>query len=101
MSAYVLHVVDRRAGKMTTRSSADPHTFDFVYEVLAGPYAGQRGTHRELSELFVTPLVVLSSKVAICRDTGTLLDWVETDSTDATGQWVQRHRQAIERTVGV
>lgn len=101
MTVYVLHVIDRNEGMIKVRTPhsdrRDPHTFDFLFEVIAGPFAGQRGSHRELSNLLCDRVLVLSQMVGICRETGAIMDWV---GTGTSGQWVQRHSGSLERAIG-
>ena len=97
MAAYVLHVVNRQEGTLVTKPSTDPYNVDFLFEVLTGPFAARRGTHRELSELIGETIIVMSGTVGICHESGAILDWKGT--VDA-GQWIQRHVPLIEREVG-
>jgi hypothetical protein len=97
MAVYILHVVDQVEGKLKVPHSQHADSFDYVFEILAGKYAGQRGTHHELSRLVVDPLVVLSSRVGLCHKTGAILDRVGSSDSD---RWVPRHGHLLERSVG-
>jgi hypothetical protein len=100
MAAYVLHVVDREHDTLVTTSETPSNSnhYDFLFEVLTGPFAGERGSHRELSELIHEPIIVMSGTVGICSKTGTLLDWQ--GSVDQ-GTWAQRHQGTVERVRAV
>jgi hypothetical protein len=98
MAAYVLHVVDREKGLLMVNESPNGHSFDFLFEVLTGPFASERGSHRELSDLVREPIIVMSGTVGICHRTGAILDWQQTDSQHGT--WMQRHSETKERALG-
>ncbi len=100
MATYVLHVVDQTEDRLVTRESNAPQHFDFIYEVVTGPFAGQRGTHRELSDLVADRVVVMSGMVGLSEQTGALLDWQADGTDDGVGHWTPRHRELIERAVG-
>jgi hypothetical protein len=97
MAAYVLHLIDRQQGTSMTAPGSEPHSFDFLFEVLTGPFAGERGTHRELSDLLRDHIVVMSGTVGICHTTGAILDW---SGTREDGRWMQRHGAPMEREIG-
>jgi hypothetical protein len=97
VTVYVLHVVDREKGLLKTRPRTEPANFDFLFEVLAGPHAGRRGSHREISDFCCDQVSILSHKVALCSETGMLLDWHETDET---GTWLPRRDGLAAKAVG-
>lgn len=101
MTTYLLHVVDQNEGMVKVPpmddTCQDPYSFDFLFEVLTGPFAGKRGSHRELSALLCEQVLVLSRMVGICQQTGAILDWVEAESG---GRWVHRHGDPLERALG-
>lgn len=98
MATFVLHVVDRHRGMLTSNSSDDAQSFEFLFEVLCGPHAGVRGSYRELVQMLHDTIVVLSGQVALCHETGAILDW---HGQEEFGEWVQRHTRFLEHTVGV
>jgi hypothetical protein len=97
MAVYVLHVVDQVKGKLKVVHPHDADSFEYLFEILTGKYAGKRGTHRELSNLVVDPLMVLSSSVGLCHETGVILD---REGADDAGRWVPRHGRLLERSIG-
>jgi hypothetical protein len=97
MAAYVLHLVDRQQSTLMTAPGREPHSFDFLFEVLTGPFAGERGTHRELSDLLREQIVVMSGTVGLCHTTGAILDW---RGSREDGRWVPRHGAPMEQEVG-
>lgn len=100
MTVYVLHVVDREKGLLKTRPHTEPDNFDFVFEVLAGPHAGRRGSHREISDFCCDQVSILSRKVALCSKTGMLLDWHQNHENDEAGEWLPRRDRLAARAVG-
>lgn len=97
MPAYVLRIIDQETGPLRD-GSATADRFDYLFEVLEGPFAGQWGTHQYLSELVGENVLVLSTRVGICHETGALLDLIEGD--DGRLHWLPRRDRQLERAVG-
>lgn len=74
MTTYLLHLVDRSVDKLLVQVTTHPYHVDFVYQVLMGPYAGQRGTVDELQELIDDDLQLLPATIGVGSEDGLIVE---------------------------